>query len=444
MKIMNEKKIAIVGRPNVGKSTLVNRIAGRRLSIVDDMPNITRDRIYVDATWQDKNFILIDTGGIVEGNEDEFVKNINAQVDLAIDEADLILFIVDAKSGLNPYDYDIANKLRQIKKEVLLVVNKVDSKAQADLASEFWALGFDDMHLLSALHGDGGVGDLLDIITKDIQPETVEELEDDIEKPIKIAIVGKPNAGKSSILNNLLKKQRAIVSNVSGTTRDSIDEEVVFEDKVYRIVDTAGIRKKSKVDYGVEMFAVDRAIRAIRECDVALLVIDSEEGLSDQDKKIASICEEAGCGLILAFNKWDLVKNVQTHKYEQEVESEAPFLNYAEKIYISAKTGQRLDNIFRVAQMVQEQRAKRISTGLLNKVISEAYNLNPPSSIKGKTLRVYYSTQAKNNPPTFVIFINNKDLIQDHYKRYISKKLRENFGFKGTPIVVSYRQKGDK
>ena len=392
---MNEKKIAIVGRPNVGKSTLVNRIAGRRLSIVDDMPNITRDRIYVDATWQDKNFILIDTGGIVEGNEDEFVKNINAQVDLAIDEADLILFIVDAKSGLNPYDYDIANKLRQIKKEVLLVVNKVDSKAQADLASEFWALGFDDMHLLSALHGDGGVGDLLDIITKDIQPETVEELEDDIEKPIKIAIVGKPNAGKSSILNNLLKKQRAIVSNVSGTTRDSIDEEVVFEDKVYRIVDTAGIRKKSKVDYGVEMFAVDRAIRAIRECDVALLVIDSEEGLSDQDKKIASICEEAGCGLILAFNKWDLVKNVQTHKYEQEVESEAPFLNYAEKIYISAKTGQRLDNIFRVAQMVQEQRAKRISTGLLNKVISEAYNLNPPSSIKGKTLRVYYSTQAK-------------------------------------------------
>ena len=441
---MNEKKIAIVGRPNVGKSTLVNRIAGRRLSIVDDMPNITRDRIYVDATWQDKNFILIDTGGIVEGNEDEFVKNINAQVDLAIDEADLILFIVDAKSGLNPYDYDIANKLRQIKKEVLLVVNKVDSKAQADLASEFWALGFDDMHLLSALHGDGGVGDLLDIITKDIQPETVEEFEDDIEKPIKIAIVGKPNAGKSSILNNLLKKQRAIVSNVSGTTRDSIDEEVVFEDKIYRIVDTAGIRKKSKVDYGVEMFAVDRAIRAIRECDVALLVIDSEEGLSDQDKKIASICEEAGCGLILAFNKWDLVKNVQTHKYEQEVESEAPFLNYAEKIYISAKTGQRLDNIFRVAQMVQEQRAKRISTGLLNKVISEAYNLNPPSSIKGKTLRVYYSTQAKNNPPTFVIFINNKDLIQDHYKRYISKKLRENFGFKGTPIVVSYRQKGDK
>lgn len=441
---MNEKVIAIIGRPNVGKSTLVNRIAGRRFSIVDDKPNITRDRIYIDATWQNKNFILIDTGGIVEGNEDEFVKNINAQVELALEEADTILFVVDAKSGLNPYDYDIANRLRQIKKEVLLVVNKVDSKAQVDLASEFWALGFENMHLLSALHGDGGVGDLLDIITKDIEVQIQEEENDDEEKPIKIAIVGKPNAGKSSILNNLLKKQRAIVSNVSGTTRDSIDEEIVFENKVFRLVDTAGIRKKSKVDYGVEMFAVDRAIRAIRECDVALLVIDAQEGVSDQDKKIASLCEEAGCGLIVAFNKWDLVKNVQTHKFEEQFEREVPFLNYAHKIFISAKTGQRLDSIFTMALETQKEREKRISTGLLNKVINEAYNLNPPSSIKGKSLRVYYSTQAKNNPPTFVIFINNKDLIQDHYKRYLMKKLRENFGFKGTPIVVSYRQKGDK
>jgi len=441
---MKEKVIAVIGRPNVGKSTLVNRIAGKRLSIVDDRPNITRDRIYIDAQWQDRKFVLIDTGGIVEGNEDEFVQNINAQVNLAIEEADLILFIVDAKTGLNPYDYDIANKLRQVEKEVLLVVNKVDSKAQVDLANEFWALGFENMHLLSALHGDGGVGDLLDIITKDIQIEEEVEQEETIDKPIKIAIVGKPNAGKSSILNNLLKKQRAIVSNVSGTTRDSIDEEVVFEDKVYRIVDTAGIRKKSKVDYGVEMFAVDRAIKAIRECDVALLVIDSEEGLSDQDKKIASICEEAGCGLILAFNKWDLIKNVQTHVFEEKIDKDAPFLNYAQKLFISAKTGQRLEQIFKMAEAVQKEREKRISTGLLNKVINEAYSLNPPSSVKGKSLKIYYSTQAKNNPPTFVIFINNKDLIQDHYKRYMSKKLRENFGFKGTPIIVSYRQKGDK
>ena len=438
---MKEKVIAIIGRPNVGKSTLVNRIAGKRFSIVDDKPNITRDRIYIDAKWQDKKFILIDTGGIVEGNDDEFVKNINAQVNLAVEEADTILFVVDAKSGLNPYDYDIANKLRQTKKEVLLVVNKVDSKAQNDLANEFWALGFDNMYLLSALHGDCGVGDLLDIITKDIE---IEEEKEEENKPLKIAIVGKPNAGKSSILNNLLKKERAIVSNVSGTTRDSIDEEIIFEDKIFRLIDTAGIRKKSKVDYGVEMFAVDRAIRAIRECDVALLVIDSSEGLSDQDKKIASICEEAGCGLILAFNKWDLIKNVQTHKFEEEIEKEAPFLNYAQKIFISAKTGQRLEQIFKMATEVQKEREKRISTGLLNKVINEAFSLNPPTSIKGKLLKIYYSTQAKINPPTFVIFINNKDLIQDHYKRYINKKLRENFGFKGVPIVVSYRQKGDK
>ena len=441
---MKEKLIAVVGRPNVGKSTLVNRIAGKRLSIVDDMPNITRDRVYIDAVWQDKKFILIDTGGIVENNEDEFVKNINSQVDIALDEADLILFIVDAKSGLNPYDYDIANKLRKIKKEVLLVVNKIDSIHQKDLANEFWALGFDDMHLLSALHGDGGVGDLLDIITKDIKPSNTKETEEDENSPIKIAIVGKPNAGKSSILNNLLKKQRAIVSDVSGTTRDAIDEEVIFEDKIYRLVDTAGIRKKSKVDYGVEMFAVDRAIRAVRECDVALLVIDSSEGLSDQDKKIASIAQEAGCGLILAFNKWDLIKNVQTHKFEEEIEKDAPFLNFAQKIFISAKTGQRLNSIFKTAEMIQLERSKRISTGLLNKVINEAYALNPPSSIKGKMLRIYYSTQAKTKPPTFVIFINNKDLIQDHYKRYLLKKIRENFGFKGTPVVVSYRQKGDK
>ena len=441
---MKEKLIAVVGRPNVGKSTLVNRIAGKRLSIVDDMPNITRDRVYIDAVWQDKKFILIDTGGIVENNEDEFVKNINSQVDIALDEADLILFIVDAKSGLNPYDYDIANKLRKIKKEVLLVVNKVDSIHQKDLANEFWALGFDDMHLLSALHGDGGVGDLLDIITEDIKPSNTKETEEDENSPIKIAIVGKPNAGKSSILNNLLNEQRAIVSDVSGTTRDSINSKITYQNQEYILVDTAGIRKKSKVDYGVEAFAVDRAIRAIREADVALLVVDCVEGLTDQDKKIAQMAEEAGCGLILAFNKWDLKKGVQTHLYEKVVEEEAPFLNYAKKLFVSAKTGQRLNQIFDTAREVAFERAKRISTGLLNKVVNEAFALNPPVSIKGKMLRVYYTTQPKTKPPTFVLFINNKDLVKDSYKRYLLKKLRDAFGFFGVPIRISFRQKGDK
>ncbi len=439
---MKEKVIAVVGRPNVGKSTLINRIAGKRLSIVDDMPNITRDRIYIDGSWQGKNFVLIDTGGLMENdNEGDFIQNINNQADIAIDESDLILFLVDGKSGLNPYDYDIANKLRQTKKEVIVVVNNIDSIKEEDNASEFWALGFENLITVSALHGDVHVGDLLDIITKDIKANDEEKLEDDA---IKIAIIGKPNAGKSSILNNLLNKNRAIVSPISGTTRDTIDEEIIFENETYRLIDTAGIRKKSKVDYGVEMFAVDRAIRAIKECDVALLVIDSVEGLSDQDKKIASIVEASGVGLILAFNKWDLIKNTQTQTFEKEINKQAPFLNYARKIYISAKTGQRLDNIFKVAKEVNAELNKRISTGLLNKIVNEAVSLNPPTSIKGKFLKIYYTTQAKAHPPTFVIFVNNKDLVQDHYKRYLNKKLRENFGFFGVPIVVSYREKKEK
>ncbi len=438
---MKDKIIAIVGRPNVGKSTLVNRIVGARKSIVDDMPGVTRDRIYFDATWQGKDFVIIDTGGIITDDDDEFVNNILSQAKLAVDEADTIIFLVDAKSGLSPYDYDIANILRKSKKEILLVANKVDSNLQKDDLSEFYELGFGAAHPLSALHGCGGVGDLLDIIVKDIEPKKNPEDEQEV---IKIAIVGKPNAGKSSILNNLLNEQRAIVSDVSGTTRDSINSRITYQNQEYILVDTAGIRKKSKVDYGVEAFAVDRAIRAIREADVALLVIDCVEGLTDQDKKIAQIAQEAGCGLILAFNKWDLKKGVQTHLYEKDVDSDAPFLNFAKKLFVSAKTGQRLNQIFDTAREVAFERAKRISTGLLNKVVNEAFALNPPVAIKGKMLRVYYTTQPKTKPPTFVLFINNKDLVKDSYKRYLLKKLRDAFGFFGTPIRISFREKGEK
>ena len=438
---MKDKIIAIVGRPNVGKSTLVNRIVGARKSIVDDMPGVTRDRIYFDATWQGKDFVIIDTGGIITDDNDEFVNNILSQAKLAVDEADTIIFLVDAKSGLSPYDYDIANILRKSKKEILLVANKVDSNLQKDDLSEFYELGFGAAHPLSALHGCGGVGDLLDIIVKDIEPKKNPEDEQEV---IKIAIVGKPNAGKSSILNNLLNEQRAIVSDVSGTTRDSINSRITYQNQEYILVDTAGIRKKSKVDYGVEAFAVDRAIRAIREADVALLVIDCVEGLTDQDKKIAQIAQEAGCGLILAFNKWDLKKGVQTHLYEKDVDSDAPFLNFAKKLFVSAKTGQRLNQIFDTAREVAFERAKRISTGLLNKVVNEAFALNPPVAIKGKMLRVYYTTQPKTKPPTFVLFINNKDLVKDSYKRYLLKKLRDAFGFFGTPIRISFREKGEK
>ena len=438
------KIVAVVGRPNVGKSTLINRILGERRSIVDDMPGVTRDRVYFDASWQGKEFVLIDTGGIVTNDEDEFVNNIFNQAKLAVDEADTILFIVDAKAGLSPYDTDIANILRQSGKELILVANKVDSMSEIGNTADFYALGLGEPQAVSALHGSGGVGDLLDLITKDLERK---KDDDEDENTVKIAIVGKPNAGKSSILNNLLNENRAIVSPVSGTTRDSINSEVVYNDRAFVLVDTAGIRKKSKVDYGVEAFAVDRAIRAIREADVALLVIDAVEGLTDQDKKIAQTIEEAGCGLIVAFNKWDLIKNVQTHKLEKQIEDEAPFLNYAKKIFISAKTGQRLHQIFDVAVEVAEQRAKRVQTGLLNKVINVAAALNPPISIKGKLLKIYYSTQVKAKPPTFILFVNNKDLVKDSYKRYLLKKLREAFGFFGTPIRISFRErkeKGDK
>jgi len=442
---MKEKIIAVVGRPNVGKSTLVNRIIGSRKSIVDDMAGVTRDRIYFDAEWQDKKFTLIDTGGIItDDNESEFVKNIFTQAQIAMNEADLILFVVDGKSGLSPYDKDIANILRQSDKKVLLVVNKIDDIAQIGDASEFYTLSLGEPMAVSALHGSGGIGDLLDVITQDIERDE-ENLEDEA---IKIAIVGKPNAGKSSILNRLLKQERAIVSNISGTTRDSINSEITIDEQDYVLIDTAGIRKKSKVDFGIEAFAIDRALRSIREADVALLVIDSTEGLTDQDKKIAQTIEEAGCGIIVAFNKWDLVKNVQTHDFEQKIEQDAPFLNYAEKIFISAKTGQRLDRIFKEAKKVADERNKRIQTGILNKVINDSIAINPPVSVHGKMLRVYYTTQVKTKPPTFVIFINNLNLLKDSYKRYLTKKMRETFGFFGTPIRINFRekkkQKGDK
>ena len=441
---MNRKPIiAIVGRPNVGKSTFVNRLVGKRQSIVDDRPGVTRDRIYFDVEWQNRPFTVIDTGGIIPGDEDEIMLSIYDQAKIACEEADKIIFIVDGLEGVTPVDSDIANILRQSNKPIFLAVNKVDSHNQITMISDFYSLAIGEPIAISALHGSGGVGDLLEEITSDFS-YNVEEEED---KTIKIAIVGRPNAGKSSIVNALLGENRVIVSDVSGTTRDSIDSYVTYKDKEFIIVDTAGIRKKSKVDYGVEKFAVDRAIRSIRDCDVALLVIDAKEGISDQDKKISSIITEAGKGLIVAINKWDLIEDKKANtinKFEKELAVDIPFLSFAPKIFISAVTKQRLGQIFDKSLEVYEQCIKRVSTGLLNKVISEAYALNPPTSFKGKRLKIYYVTQAKTQPPTFVLFVNNEELLKDSYKRYLENKLREAFGFFGTPIRISVRERGNK
>ena len=435
--------VAIVGRPNVGKSTFVNRLVGARNSIVDDLPGVTRDRIYFDVEWQNKAFTVIDTGGIIPGDEDDIMVSIFDQAKLACEEADKIIFLVDGKDGVNPVDYDIANILRQSGKPVFLAVNKCDNSESLMMTSDFYALALGDPVGISALHGSGGVGDLLELVTEDF--EVLEEDEED--NRIKIAIVGRPNAGKSSIVNAILNTDRVIVSDVSGTTRDRIDSYVTYKDKEFIIVDTAGIRKKSKVDYGVEKFAVDRAIRSIRECDVALLVIDAKEGISDQDKKISSIITESGKGLIVAINKWDLIEDKKANtlnKFEKELAVDIPFLSFAPKIFISAVTKQRLNQIFDESIKVYEQCTKRISTGLLNKVINEAYALNPPTSFKGKRLKIYYITQAKTQPPTFILFVNSEELLKDSYKRYLENKLREAFGFFGTPIRISVRERGNK
>lgn len=443
---MSKKPIvAIIGRPNVGKSTFVNRLAGARHSIVDDAPGVTRDRKYFDVQWLDKIFTVIDTGGIVPSDEEDIPVNIFAQAKIACEEADKIIFMTDGKDGVTPIDEDIANILRRSDKPIYLAVNKIDSMERNSYAAEFYSLSLGEPYPISALHGSGGVGDLLDAVTADFEaPAEEEETEN---RPVRIAIVGKPNAGKSSIVNALLGKDRCIVSDVSGTTRDTIDSTVRYEKEDFILVDTAGIRKKAKVDWGVEKFAVTRAIKAIRDCDVAVLVIDATDGMTDQDKKIASIVIEAGKGMIVAINKWDLVENKQSstiNKFEQEIEKDAPFLHYVPKIFISAVTKQRLVSIYKETKKVWEQCTKKVSTSVLNKVISDAYAMVPPDTVKNKRLKIYYTTQIKVAPPSFALFVNKEDLLKDSYKRYIENRMREAFGFFGTPIRLSVREKGDK
>ncbi len=441
---MNKKSIiAIVGRPNVGKSTFVNRLIGSRESIVDDMPGVTRDRLYFDVDWAGIHFTVIDTGGIVPGMDDEIMLSISSQVEIASEQADAIIFIVDGKEGLTPADEDIANMLRKTKKSVFIAVNKIDTPDNAALINEFYGLGLGEPHGISAMHGTAGVGDLLDEVIKNL-PEYTEE---EGEKRVKIAVSGRPNVGKSSLVNKMLGEERVIVSEVSGTTRDAIDVNLTVEGKNYTIADTAGIRKKARVEYGVEKFSVTRAFRAIRESDVVLLLIDAVEGISDQDKKIGQKIIEEGRAIVIIVNKWDLVENKTTHtinEFTKKIRNEAPHLDFAPILFISAKTGQRVSKIYRYVLESYDYANKKIATSLLNRVIMEAYSLNPAPSKKGKALKVYYSTQAGTAPPTFILFINDKKLFGASYERYIENKLRQAFGFFGTPVRIISRERGEK
>lgn len=430
--------IAIVGRPNVGKSTLFNKLVGHRSSIVEDVPGVTRDRIYGEADWLDRQFIVIDTGGIEPVTEDIILRDMRAQAEMAMEEADVILFLVDGRSGLTGADREIAEMLRRTQRPVILVANKIENYENVEMKTfEFYELGLGDPYPISAEHGMR-VGDLLDAALE-LCPETEEEKEDD--ERLKIAIIGRPNVGKSSLTNYLLGQRRMIVSNIPGTTRDAIDTVFKREDKEYILIDTAGIRRKSKVFENIEYYSVVRALKAIERCDVALMILDATEGVTEQDKRIVGYAHEAGKGLILVYNKWDLVeKDSKTmQKFTTQVYEELKFLSYAPIIFVSALTGQRVTEILDMVDFVAEEHAKRISTGVLNEVLEEAVAVMAPPSDKGRKLKIFYAAQVGIKPPTIVIFVNDPEIMHFSYLRYLENNLREAFGFNGTPLKLICR-----
>ena len=435
--------VAVVGRPNVGKSTLFNALAGSKISIVKDTPGITRDRIYADVSWLKYNFTLIDTGGIEPDSNDIILSQMREQAQIAIDTADVILFMVDVKQGLVDSDAKVADMLRRSHKPVLLVVNKVDSfeKMMADVY-EFYNLGIGDPHPISAAN-QMGIGDLLDEVVAMFPEGSGEEEEDD--RP-RIAIVGKPNVGKSSIINKLIGENRLIVSDIAGTTRDAVDTAVKYNGREYIFIDTAGLRRKNKIKEELERFMIIRTVSAVERADVVVLVIDGAEGVTEQDAKIAGIAHDRGKGIIVAVNKWDAVeKNDKTiYRFTESVRNTLSFMPYAEIICISAKTGQRLNKLYETIDMVIENQTLRVGTGVLNEIMMEAVALQQPPTDKGKRLRLYYITQVSVKPPTFVIFVNEKYLMHFSYQRYIENQIRQSFGFRGTPLHFIIRERKDK
>ncbi len=434
--------IAVVGRPNVGKSTLFNKIIGQRLSIVEDTPGITRDRIYADAEWFGHTFSVIDTGGIEPAGKDIILQEMRLQAQLAIDSADVILFVTNLHEGVTANDADIASMLQKSGKPVLLVVNKADAPGETPVGVyEFYALGLGDPYPVSSVHGMG-VGDVLEAAIN-LFPRA-EELNDETDT-IHVAIVGKPNAGKSSLVNHILGENRMIVSNIPGTTRDAIDSHVERDGQRFTLIDTAGMRRKSKVDDTIERYSVMRSLAAVERCDVAILMIDANDGISEQDAKIGGYVHEAGKACIIAVNKWDLIeKDTKTmQNFQNNVYDILSFMTYAPILFISAKTGQRTEKLFPLIQNVFSQNCMRITTGMLNEVITDAVEKVQPPSDKGKRLKIFYATQGGIKPPTFVLFVNDRELAHFSYIRYIENRIRETFGLTGTPVRFIIRQRND-
>ncbi len=440
---MSKPVVAIVGRPNVGKSTLFNALAGEKISIVKDTPGVTRDRIYADVSWLDRNFTMIDTGGIEPDSKDIILSQMRDQAQIAIDTSDVIVFMTDVRQGLIDSDSKVADMLRRSGKPVVLVVNKVDSfeKYMPDVY-EFYNLGIGEPVPVSAA-SRLGIGDMLDEIIAHF-PEKDEEEEED-ERP-RIAIVGKPNVGKSSIVNKLLGEQRVIVSDIAGTTRDAIDTEIVHDGREYVFIDTAGLRRKSRIKEELERYSIIRAVTAVERSDVVLVVIDAAEGVTEQDAKIAGIAHERGKGIVIVVNKWDAIeKDDKTmKKYENEIRRVLSFMPYAQIMYVSAETGQRLNKLYDVIDMVIENQTLRVATGVLNEIMMEAVAMQQPPSDKGKRLKLYYITQVSVKPPTFVIFVNDRELMHFSYTRYLENKIREAFGFKGTSLKFFIRERKEK
>ena len=440
---MSKPIVAIVGRPNVGKSTLFNVLAGEKISIVQDTPGVTRDRIYADINWLDYNFTLIDTGGIEPESDNIIIKSMREQAEIAIETADVILFMTDVRQGMVDDDAKVADMLRRSKKPIVLVVNKVDSfeKFMPDVY-EFYNLGLGDPHPISG-SSRLGIGDMLDEVVSHFNESAKDDTED--ERP-RIAIIGKPNVGKSSIINKLLGEDRVIVSDIAGTTRDAVDTEIVRNGREYVFIDTAGLRRKSKIKEDIERYSIIRTVSAVERCNVAVLVIDATEGITDQDAKIAGIAHDRGKGMIIAVNKWDAIeKNDKTiYKFTEEIRNKLSYMPYAELLFISAQTGQRLPKLFETIDAVIENHSLRIATGVLNEIMSEAVAMQQPPSDKGKRLKLYYITQVSVKPPTFVIFVNDKELMHFSYTRYIENRIRESFGFRGTPLKFIIRERKEK